>query len=129
MPKRDVTREIGAELEKLIQAGFIDPPVGASFPLENAADALNLIDGRGATGKVVRSFMAYAPTFTGGVFVAVGDVNGDGRADGKSVWDLMMLVVLPETEVVVEVEGEDAAAAITALADILASPGGEDYTI
>jgi hypothetical protein len=27
--------------------------VGASFPLEQAADALKLIDGRGATGKVV----------------------------------------------------------------------------
>jgi fibronectin-binding autotransporter adhesin len=27
------------------------------------------------------SFLAYAPTFTGGVRVAVGDVNGDGRAD------------------------------------------------
>src|SRR3954471_22666317 len=55
MTKPDVTRQIGVELEKLIQAGFIDPPVGAAFPLENAADALNLIDGRGATGKVVLS--------------------------------------------------------------------------
>jgi NADPH2:quinone reductase len=55
MPKPDVTRQIGAELEKLIQAGFIDPPVGATFPLEDAAEALKLIDGRGATGKVVLS--------------------------------------------------------------------------
>ena len=29
------------------------PIVGARFPLEQAADALELIDGRGATGKVV----------------------------------------------------------------------------
>ncbi|MEX0645292.1 MAG: VCBS repeat-containing protein, partial [Parvularculaceae bacterium] len=35
----------------------------------------------GATGAELRSFMAYAPTFTGGVFVAAGDVNGDGMAD------------------------------------------------
>jgi hypothetical protein len=27
--------------------------VGARFPLDQAADALELIDGRGATGKVV----------------------------------------------------------------------------
>ncbi|HEX4611196.1 MAG TPA: HPr family phosphocarrier protein [Urbifossiella sp.] len=60
---------------------------------------------------------------------AVAVYHGDSRADGKSVWDLMMLVVLPETEVVVEVDGPDAAAAIGPLADILASPGGEDYTI
>ena len=29
------------------------PVVGATLPLEQAADALQLIDGRGATGKVV----------------------------------------------------------------------------
>lgn len=32
-------------------------------------------------GQVLLSFMAYAPTFTGGVFVSAGDINGDGRAD------------------------------------------------
>jgi hypothetical protein len=30
----------------------------------------------GKTGQVIRSFSAYAPTFTGGVTVAAGDVNG-----------------------------------------------------
>src|SRR4051795_9287857 len=53
MPKPEVTRQIGAEIERLIQAGFVNPPVGASFPLDQAAEALKLIDGRGATGKVV----------------------------------------------------------------------------
>jgi NADPH2:quinone reductase len=53
IPKPEVTREIGAEIQRLIEGGFIDPPVGATFPLEQAADALELIDGRGATGKVV----------------------------------------------------------------------------
>ncbi|MBX7105914.1 MAG: VCBS repeat-containing protein, partial [Gemmataceae bacterium] len=32
----------------------------------------------GATGAVVAEFFAYAASFTGGVYVAVGDVNGDG---------------------------------------------------
>ena len=53
MPKPEVTKQIGEEIAKLTQAGFVNPPVGASFPLEQAADALKLIDGRGATGKVV----------------------------------------------------------------------------
>ena len=37
----------------MIDAGFVRPLVGARFPIERAADALKLIDGRGATGKVV----------------------------------------------------------------------------
>jgi hypothetical protein len=35
----------------------------------------------GATLSVLASFMAYAPFFAGGVSVAAGDVNGDGKAD------------------------------------------------
>ncbi|MFN4259069.1 MAG: FG-GAP-like repeat-containing protein [Gemmataceae bacterium] len=35
----------------------------------------------GKDGSQIANFMAYAPTFAGGLFVAVGDVNGDGYAD------------------------------------------------
>jgi hypothetical protein len=35
----------------------------------------------GFTGAVIRDFMAYTPLFTGGVFVASADFNGDGHAD------------------------------------------------
>lgn len=35
----------------------------------------------GANGSIVGEFLAYAPSFTGGVNVAAGDINGDGRAD------------------------------------------------
>jgi hypothetical protein len=35
----------------------------------------------GKTDAVVRSFFAFEPTFTGGVGVAAGDTDGDGRAD------------------------------------------------
>ncbi|MGH2741883.1 MAG: NADPH:quinone oxidoreductase family protein, partial [Thermoleophilaceae bacterium] len=51
--KADVNREIGAAVNRLVDEGFVRPIVGARFPLERAADALELIDGRGATGKVV----------------------------------------------------------------------------
>jgi NADPH:quinone reductase len=53
MSKPDVTAEIGEQLARLIEDGVIRPVVGARFPLERAADALRLIDERGATGKVV----------------------------------------------------------------------------
>ena len=53
--KPETNRQIGAEIAKLIDAGHVRPLVGAGFPLSaaGAAEALNLIDGRGATGKVV----------------------------------------------------------------------------
>lgn len=54
--------------------------------------------------------------------------NGDTRADGKNWTDLILLVVLPDSEVVLEVDGTDAAEALEPLCDILAAPGGEDYT-
>ncbi|MET0835139.1 MAG: zinc-binding dehydrogenase, partial [Thermoleophilaceae bacterium] len=53
MGKPDVNREIGAAVGELAERGFVQPIVGARFPLEQAADALELIDSRGATGKVV----------------------------------------------------------------------------
>ncbi|GIK77264.1 MAG: NADPH:quinone oxidoreductase [Actinomycetes bacterium] len=53
--KPDLNGKIAAELARLIDAGAVRPIVGASFPLTvaGASEALRLIDGRGATGKVV----------------------------------------------------------------------------
>jgi NADPH:quinone reductase len=51
--KPSVTEEIGAGLSGLIEQGVVSPVVGARFPLEQASDALKLIDERGAVGKVV----------------------------------------------------------------------------
>jgi hypothetical protein len=40
---------------------------------------IEVIDG--ATGQVVKNFFVFEPSFTGGVSVAVGDVNNDGNED------------------------------------------------
>ena len=56
MPKPDLNREIGAAVNRLVDEGFVRPIVGARFRPEQAADALKLIDERGATGKVVLEF-------------------------------------------------------------------------
>ena len=53
IPKHDLNREIGDAIDRLIEDGFVRPVVGARFPLERAAEALELLDSRGATGKVV----------------------------------------------------------------------------
>jgi NADPH:quinone reductase len=53
LPKPHVVTEHGKALDALIGAGHVRPVVGAHFPLEEASKALELIDGRGAVGKVV----------------------------------------------------------------------------
>jgi NADPH2:quinone reductase len=53
MGKPQLTREIGAALDAMIAEGFVRPVVGAHFPLEQAADALKMLDERRALGKIV----------------------------------------------------------------------------
>ena len=53
LSKPEQARATGAAISELIAEGFVRPIVGARFPLERAADALQLLAGRGATGKVV----------------------------------------------------------------------------
>ena len=53
MSKPEVTRRIGAAIMDLIDKGFVRPVVGARFSFERASEALELIDDRGAVGKVV----------------------------------------------------------------------------
>jgi NADPH2:quinone reductase len=45
--------EIQAKIDELVASGHVRPIVGARLPLERAAEALELIDGRRALGKVV----------------------------------------------------------------------------
>jgi NADPH2:quinone reductase len=56
MPKPDLNREIGTAVNRLVDEGYVRPIVGARFRPEQTADALKLIDERGATGKVVLEF-------------------------------------------------------------------------
>ena len=49
----DAAQRIGRAVTELVAAGSVRPIVGERFPLERAADALRLLDGRDALGKVV----------------------------------------------------------------------------
>ena len=53
MSKPPLNVEIGAAIGRMVDEGVVRPIVGARFPLEDAADALKLLDEHGATGKVV----------------------------------------------------------------------------
>jgi NADPH2:quinone reductase len=53
MAKPAVTVEIGRVIADMMDSGAVAPVVGARFGLEQAGEALTLLDERGATGKVV----------------------------------------------------------------------------
>jgi NADPH2:quinone reductase len=53
LPRPQAEREIGDAVTRLAEEGKVRPLVGARFPLERGADALRLIDQRGALGKIV----------------------------------------------------------------------------
>jgi NADPH2:quinone reductase len=53
LSKPAMNAEIQREIDKLIASGHVRPIVGARLPLEQASEALEIIDGRRATGKVV----------------------------------------------------------------------------
>jgi NADPH:quinone reductase len=53
LARPELCREIGERVGGMIEQGFVRPIVGARFPLERAAEALQAIDERRATGKVV----------------------------------------------------------------------------
>jgi NADPH2:quinone reductase len=47
------TERIATQIEAMIEAGQVRPVIGARFPFQDAAEALKLLDRRGATGKIV----------------------------------------------------------------------------
>jgi len=53
MARPQLCRDIDLALRPLIEGGFVQPIVGARFPLDRAGEALREIDERRATGKVV----------------------------------------------------------------------------
>jgi NADPH2:quinone reductase len=53
LSKPDFTRMLADELDGMIRSGHVRPIVGSRFPLEQAGEAMRLIEERGALGKVV----------------------------------------------------------------------------
>jgi NADPH:quinone reductase len=53
MGKPDLNREIGDAVNRMVDDGVIRPIVGERFPLERAGEALEVIEERRATGKIV----------------------------------------------------------------------------
>lgn len=54
-PRPELAGEIGATVNAMAARGQINPVIGASLPLDQAEDALRLLDDRKAQGKVILS--------------------------------------------------------------------------
>jgi phosphotransferase system HPr (HPr) family protein len=86
---------------------------------------IRIVNPLGLHFRVADRFSRLAKQFTCAVTVW----NGEQGADGSDIWALIGLLVLPDAEVILEVAGPDAHHAVGPLAEVLASPGGEDYSI
>jgi NADPH2:quinone reductase len=53
MSKPDFLRELGEQLERMVEAGAVRPLIGVRLPFEQAPEALRVLDRREALGKVV----------------------------------------------------------------------------
>ncbi len=94
----------------------------AAGPLRKPVRIVNPL---GLHMRAADRFHRAARQYTGTVILRYGEAH----ADGKDLWALIILAVPPGTDLVLEVDGPDAADALTSLANILGDPSGEDYTI
>jgi len=95
---------------------------GAPDPLRRVVRIVNPL---GLHHRVADRFARTASRYDASITVR----NGDLVADGKSLWDLIMLLAFEGTDVTLELQGPEAEAAVEPLVAILAARGGEDYAI
>ncbi|GIW84623.1 MAG: HPr family phosphocarrier protein [Thermogemmata sp.] len=105
--------------------GLVVPPSAADPSTGPISRVVRITNPLGLHHRAADRFSRAARRFPCRVTVR----NGELAADGKNIWDLLGLVVLPDQEVILETEGPDAHRALEELAAILGAPNGEDYTI
>ena len=103
-------------------------PLSDSTRMQQGPQAMNgeplrakvtISNSQGLHMRPMQAFVTLASRFQSTVHVSKQD---DQRVDGKSLWDLMLLAAMPNTEVTVEVDGPDAPAALEALVAVLRAP-------
>jgi phosphocarrier protein HPr len=113
--------------ESVAEPPETDPPAECPTPCPGGPlrRVVRVVNPNGLHPRLADRFLRTAKQYASTITVW----NGELKADGKNIFDLILLVVMPDSDVVLEVEGPDAPQAVDPLAAILGSPGGEDYTI
>ena len=90
--------------------------------MSEAARTVEIVNKRGLHARASAKFVKLAATFEAEV-----RVSKDGQTvDARSIMGLMMLAAAPGCEIEIEAEGEQAAEAVDALADLVAGKFEED---
>lgn len=83
---------------------------------------VEIVNMRGLHARASAKFVTCARKFTASI-----DVSHDGQTvPGRSIMGLMMLAATPGSRITISAEGDDAEAALTALAELVAGRFGED---
>ncbi|UUX51825.1 HPr family phosphocarrier protein [Nisaea acidiphila] len=83
---------------------------------------LTIVNQRGLHARAAAKFVKLAETFEAEISVT----KGDTTVSGRSIMGLMMLAAAPGCTIRVEVEGEDAEAALDAIAKLVDDKFDED---
>lgn len=121
----------GGPWRENLAARDLASPSSSSSRLQRSPEAMNgetlqrkvtIINPQGFHMRPQTAFYQRALQFQSTVTLC----KDDRRVNGKSLWDLMLLGAEPGAELVLEVSGSDAKAALEALAEILAAPSADD---
>jgi phosphocarrier protein HPr len=97
---------------------------GSGIPPEALSREIPIINKRGLHARASAKFVQLVERFNAEVWVT----RGGETVGGTSIMGLMMLSAGPGTTIVVSVAGPEAEAAITAIADLVASKFNEEGT-
>ena len=89
-----------------------------------ASRAVRIVNERGLHARAAAKFTALAETFSSAVSVS----NGRETVAARSIMGLLLLAAAKDTEITVAAAGNDAVAAIDAIADLVARGFDEEPT-
>ncbi len=89
---------------------------------KTASRAVTVVNPQGLHARPVNLFVQLASQFESKIDV----VRGDERVDGKSILSVLTLAAAQGTELSIEATGQDADAALDALADLVAKGFAEE---